>query len=163
MSNKAMTHVWEYSAQRGNALLVLLAIADMANDDLICYPGKAHLSKKCRVGVRGLSAILQKLEESGELKILRRQTGQRNKTNIYRIVVNPDSSIGNRLMNRDSLGVMNPDSLPDESRFTTPDESRFTTLMNPDSPKPLFNPKKESKEKRDLTPFDLLIAKDEEL
>jgi len=163
MSNKAMTHVWECSAQRGNALLVLLAIADMANDDMICYPGKAHLSRKCRVSVRGLSAILQKLQESGELKILHRRMGQRNSTNVYRILMNRDSSIGNRVMNHDSLGVMNHDSLPDESGFTTPDESRFTTLMNPDSSKPLFNPKKESKEKRNLTPFDLLIAKDEEL
>jgi hypothetical protein len=152
MSNKAMTRVWECSQQRGNALLVLLAIADMANDDMVCYPGKAHLSRKCRVGKRGLTAILQKLEESGELQILRRRAGQRNATNVYRVVVN-----------QDSLPLVNRDSLPGESGFTTPGESGFTTLVNRDSPKPLFNPKKETKEKQsDPTPFDLLIAKDEE-
>lgn len=157
MSTKAMTHVWENSQQKGNALLVLLAIADMANDDMICYPGKARLSRKCRVSVRGLRVILQKLEESGELQIYHRKTGEkRNNTNVYRVVVNHDSSIGVRLMNRDSSPLMNRDSLPDESRFTT--------LMNHDSPKSLHNQIHKPKEKQEpLTPFDLLIAKDNEL
>jgi len=161
MSTKAMTFVWENSPQRGNALLVLLAIADMANDDMICYPGKAHLARKCRLGVRAVRAILAKLEDAGEIQIYRRRTAQRNSTNVYRLCLD------NRVMNRGaSIGdrVMNHDSLPDESRFITPDESRFTTLMNPDSPKSLFKQKKEPIEKqKPLTPFDLLIAKDEEL
>lgn len=152
MSNKAMTLVWEHSKQRGSALLVMLAIADMANDDLICYPGKAHLSRKCRMSVRGLTAILQKLEESSELKIMRRRNGQRNSTNVYKVVVN-----------RDSSPLVNRDSLPDESGFTTPSESRFTTLVNRDSPKPLHNQYIETKvNQTPLTPFDLLIKKDED-
>lgn len=161
MSTKAMTYVWENSPQRGNALLVLLAIADMANDDMICYPGKAHLARKCRLGVRAVRAILKKLEEVGEIQTYHRRTVQRNSTNVYRLcidnrVMNHGASIGNRVMNRDSL--------PDESGFITPDESGFITLMNRDSPKSSFKQKKESIEnQKPLTPFDLLIAKDEEL
>lgn len=121
MSNKAMNLVWEHSEQKGNALLVLLAIADMANDDLVCYPGKARLSKKCRLGVRGLTAILQKLEEAGELKIIHRRAGVLNATNIYRVTISGGGSESR------FTTLMNHDSLPGESRFTTPSESRFTT------------------------------------
>ena len=164
MSNKAMNHVWEQSNQKGNALLVLLAIADMADDHMVCYPGKGHLAKKCRLGIRAIKAIIDKLQEAGEIQIYHRRTGVRNATNVYRIVM---PSIGDRVMNRGaSIGdrVMNGDSLPEESGFLTPEESGFLTLRNRDSSKPSYNPKKESIEKqKPLTPFDILLSKDEEL
>jgi helix-turn-helix protein len=165
MSNKAMTHVWENSQQKGNALLVLLAIADMADDFMVCYPGKGYLAKKCRLAnARTVRVILKKLEEDGEIQIYHRRTGERNSTNVYRIVM---PSIGNRLMTRESsIGdrLMTPESLPGDSWNTTPGDSWNTTLVSPESPKPSFNPKNKPIEKQEpLTPFDLLIKKDQEL
>lgn len=165
MSNKAMTHVWENSQQKGNALLVLLALADMADDFMVCYPGKGHLAKKCRIGdIRTVRVILKKLEEDGEIQIYTRKTGIRNSTNVYRIVM---PSIGNRVMIQESsIGnrLMIQESSPDDSGITTPDDSGITTLMIQESPKSLYKPKIETIEKpRALTPFDILLEKDQEL
>lgn len=160
MSNEAMTRVWKYSTQHGNALLVLLAIADMADDFMVCYPGKGHLANKCRLGKRAINAIITKLVESGELQVYHRRAGNVNSSNVYRVciedrVMNRDSSIGNRVMNRDSSGG--------ESGFSRGGESGFSRVGNQDSPITLNKPKKESIGKqKPLTPFDQAI-KDEEL
>lgn len=69
MSNKALNHVWEHSTLKGTALLLMIAIADMANDDGECYPGKARLSRKCRTTKDNIKKLLKKCEESGELII----------------------------------------------------------------------------------------------
>ena len=39
MSIKRMNAVWNLSKQSGSALLVLLALADRADDDGFCWPG----------------------------------------------------------------------------------------------------------------------------
>lgn len=89
MSLKAMTHVWETSKQKANSLLVLLAIADIADDNGDAYPGVNRLAKKCRMTVRNLQKITVKLEVAGELLIfpnvgLKTSSGW---TNLYRIVM----------------------------------------------------------------------------
>jgi hypothetical protein len=38
MSIKVMSQVWEHSTRKGTRLLLLLALADFANDEGICYP-----------------------------------------------------------------------------------------------------------------------------
>jgi hypothetical protein len=87
MSIEAMRYVWKHSAQKGSALVVMLAIADMADDNGDCWPGVPYLAEKCRLKDRGLQKILTKLQEVGELQILpfegkKTSTGW---TNRYRI------------------------------------------------------------------------------
>jgi hypothetical protein len=88
MSIDVMSSVWKHSQHRGTALLLLLALADSANDYGECYPGIAYLAKKCRMKERNLQVLLKELEKSDEL-IIKRQEGQdtpTGKTNLYMVV-----------------------------------------------------------------------------
>ncbi len=90
MSIKVMSHVWENSKQKGTALLLLLALADMADENGDCYPSTERLAKKARVDVRSAQRTIKRLIEDGELIVFEKQgmpghTGQ--KTNLYRIVL----------------------------------------------------------------------------
>lgn len=44
MSIRIMTEIWEYSPSSGTELLMMLAIADHANDDRECWPSIARLA-----------------------------------------------------------------------------------------------------------------------
>jgi DNA replication protein DnaD len=88
MSNHALNHVWKHSKQSGSALLVLVAIADAANDDGECYPGVSKLADKVNMKERNLQRIIRHLEASGELEVdyFQGRETQRGPTNRYRIV-----------------------------------------------------------------------------
>jgi hypothetical protein len=69
MSIKVMTEVWDESPEKGAKLLVLLALADRANEDGVCWPRMSKVAERARVTVRGLQKIMRELEESGQLKV----------------------------------------------------------------------------------------------
>lgn len=89
MSTEALSHVWKNSKQNGTALLVLVAIADGANQDGEYYPSVSSLAAKCRMKNRNLQRIIRNLEASGELVVV--QGGgcdtKRGKTNRYCLVM----------------------------------------------------------------------------
>lgn len=80
-----MSVVWERSAHSGSHLLMLLAIADFADDDGRAYPAVATLATKCRMQPRNAQVILAALRQSGELEV-RESEGPRG-TNLYRITL----------------------------------------------------------------------------
>ncbi|MBX6391150.1 MAG: helix-turn-helix domain-containing protein [Frankia sp.] len=82
-----MSQVWEHSRQHGSALLVLLAIADFADDDGWAYPSIERLAEKARMSTRNVRYVLRHLEASGELMIV--AGGGRHQTNRYRVLVAP--------------------------------------------------------------------------
>jgi hypothetical protein len=73
------------SKHAGSELLVLLAIADSANDNGYAFPSVASLAKKCRLGERYINKILATLRDSGELEI--RLNGGPRGANLYRVMV----------------------------------------------------------------------------
>ncbi len=85
-----MSHVWANSKQKGAALLLLLAMADIADEVGDCYPSADYLAKKTRVDVRSVQRTVAKLIGEGELIVFEKQ-GTKNrsgqKTNLYRIVM----------------------------------------------------------------------------
>lgn len=85
MSVRTMARVWELSRHKGNDLLMLLAIADFADDDGKAYPSVNTLAEKCRMLGRGANKVLATLRSSGELEI--RQNEGPKGTNLYRIVL----------------------------------------------------------------------------
>lgn len=82
MSNKALAYVFEHSKTKGSARVLMLAIADMANDDGECWPGKARLEKKVNVTLRNVIKLIQECERQGELAVIERP----DTTNRYAIV-----------------------------------------------------------------------------
>lgn len=84
MSVRRMALVWEQSQHAGSNLLMLLAIADFADDDGRAYPAVASLAAKCRMKQRNANVILATLRQSGELAI-RIGEGPRG-TNLYHVL-----------------------------------------------------------------------------
>src|SRR5215213_195546 len=88
MSIDVISSVWKHSKQSGTPLLMLLAIADNANDFGEATPGLEHLAHKCRMKRRNVQILIKDLEASGELKVARQQGEDTpyGKTNMYTIV-----------------------------------------------------------------------------
>jgi hypothetical protein len=85
MSISVMSRVWTYSkAERGD-LLVMLAIADFANDDGDAWPSIKVLGTKSRIKERQVHYALNKLCRLGELEIV--PNAGPNRCNLYRVLV----------------------------------------------------------------------------
>ncbi|MBK8050069.1 MAG: helix-turn-helix domain-containing protein [Anaerolineales bacterium] len=82
MSNKVRCRVWENSNQCGAARLLLLALAEHANDDGVCWPSISRLAKYSNVSERQTQRILKKLVADGEVELTVR-TGGRGKTQCF--------------------------------------------------------------------------------
>lgn len=82
MSIKVMTKVWASSKAKGSQLLLLLAIADFADDEGKAFPSIKTLAEKTRLSTRQTTSNVQALEKLGELRVTRS-----NKVNQYKIVV----------------------------------------------------------------------------
>jgi hypothetical protein len=78
-----MAIVWKKSSHGGTDLLMLLAIADFADDDGRAYPAVGTLAKKCRMGPRNANYVLSTLRDSGELQILVNEGP--HGTNLYQL------------------------------------------------------------------------------
>ena len=85
MSIAVMDRVWRHSKARQGDLLVMLAIADFANDDGEAWPSVGTLAKKSRLSEREIQYALRRMEQSGELGTLPNK-GPRG-CNLYKIVV----------------------------------------------------------------------------
>lgn len=66
MSVRVMSAVWALDLPAGEKLL-LLALADCANDDGLCWPGMKNLSAKTGKGERSLQAAIKALCAAGHL------------------------------------------------------------------------------------------------
>jgi len=85
MSVRCISKVLEESAHAGTALLMLVVLADYSDDEGNSYPSVASLARKCRMTGRNAGYILNALQASGEVRVLRNE-GPRG-TNRYRIVL----------------------------------------------------------------------------
>ena len=70
MSYKIQDRVWESAKHKGDAMMVLLALASYANNEGVCFPAQDTLAKRARVSRRGLQYILRRLVEAGDVEIV---------------------------------------------------------------------------------------------
>ena len=73
MSVRAITLVLDKSQHAGTNLLMLVVLADYSDDDGNSYPAVASLARKCRMTPRNAQYILQELQASGELRVLKNE------------------------------------------------------------------------------------------
>lgn len=114
MSIRTLSRVWEQSKHRGSELLMLLAIADFADDNGYAFPSVATLAKKCRTSPRNANLILRQLRESGELTV-RFNDGPKG-VNRYQI----QAPRLEETFTPDESNTLNRSSLPTEDRFPLP-------------------------------------------
>lgn len=70
MSLRTTAIVWEQSTAEGTELLLMLAIADIANDNGEGYPSVGKLARRCRIKTdRGMQKVIKKRIEAGELVV----------------------------------------------------------------------------------------------
>ena len=84
-----MTQVWEHSQATGGQLLVLLAIADFADDHGKAWPSVSTLAKKARITKRHTQKAIKQLKDMGELVVDQGASGYWG-TNLYRITLKPE-------------------------------------------------------------------------
>lgn len=83
MSNHWLNHVWKSNKHKGNARLVLLAIADHANEEGECWPSVLRIADHANISKRQAIRIIANLEADGSIGIQRGDG--RNHTSIYKI------------------------------------------------------------------------------
>lgn len=87
-----MTLVFEKSKTRQSARLVLLALADNASDEGMCYPSIATIARKAGITQQVAREYLHALKEIGVIKIIARKDGERQTSNLYQF---NEARIGN--------------------------------------------------------------------
>jgi len=84
MSIRVTSKVWEHSAHKGTTLLVLLSLADQANDEGWCWPSIGTIAAKSRMSERQVQRAIQSLAASGEIEIA--AGAGPGKVNRYRVL-----------------------------------------------------------------------------
>lgn len=69
MSIKVMTRVWEHAQYKEGTLLVLLALADYADDRGVCWPAQPEIASKARLTDRQVRNVINQLVEDGEILV----------------------------------------------------------------------------------------------
>jgi hypothetical protein len=89
VSVRVLGRVWDHSQHGGTTLLVLLKLADHADDHGFCRPSIEALARGARIDRRTVQRRLRALEETGELTVVEPGTGRR--ATRYRVIVgDPD-------------------------------------------------------------------------
>lgn len=73
MSVRAITWAWEQETTSAGERLVLLALADHAGDDGVCFPSTGRLSAKTRIGVSTVRLHIDRLTKRGLIVKLHRR------------------------------------------------------------------------------------------
>ena len=90
MSIRVMSQVWDFGPDDATMKLVLLALADIADDQGKCWPSMERIAQRGCMSDRNARRIIRKLEDVGWLRV---QTHPgRNKTNTY-WVTKPDTAL----------------------------------------------------------------------
>lgn len=108
MSIKIMTRVFEKSKTRQGARLVLLALADNASDEGICYPAVATIARKAGLSEQVTREYLHAFERMGLMAIsTRTDENDRQCSNLYELCI---EKIGDDSIPPDILQAVKPPS-----------------------------------------------------
>jgi hypothetical protein len=143
MSTKALA--WAVEQETGNATrkCVLLLIADLADEQFTCYPGRPYLAQRAEIAETTVSKIVTQLVDGGFLRVLRRakRRGGRRSNRYLVLVHGPDTPlpdvedwVGEFAPADDSAGEDN--SAPEAPLTDEPDETAGESNGAPEAPLP---------------------------
>ena len=85
----------------GNPLrkLVLLKLADNANDNGECWPSYQHIADQCEIARSTVKSHIRELEKAGLLKREYRKEGELNKSNVFHLTLDgaADNPVGRKI------------------------------------------------------------------
>lgn len=104
MSVYVMSWVWRHGPKDATDRLVLLAVADHADDDGVAYPSMIGIATKSCLTERGARGVIRRLESGGWLRT--KVGGGRGGKSVYTVLMqeNPEPVSGN-----DIPGMRNPE------------------------------------------------------
>lgn len=88
MSVESTNRAWKHSSKGGAPLLLLLAMADWADDWGYCHPSLEQMAIKCRQTERNILNLIGELEQAGEVRRIARGKGGRGKFSgsVYQVI-----------------------------------------------------------------------------
>ena len=86
MSIRIMSAIWDADELKDAELLAMLALADHANDDGVCWPSIKRIARKIRRSERQTQRILNQLEQRGWIT----RESRPGKSRVYIVNVTPD-------------------------------------------------------------------------
>jgi hypothetical protein len=147
MSVKAINQAFDTKLS-GNVKLVLLALADCADDNMQCFPSYSYISKKASISVSTAKRIVKKLEEMKALKKQNRFKKDRTKSsNIYTLNISSINMIPSKKVENDTNIVSH----------VTPSPSIIAVTLKPSLSLNTTQPSRESE--RDFLNFKNNIVK----
>lgn len=132
-----MSRIWKESRQKGSALLLMLAMADFADDDGgNIFPSLKTLADKTRLSTRQVTRLVQSIEEDGELEVDR----QKNRANRYRILFVGGDNLSSPISGSDKMSsaYAKGDRMSRSTRHGSP--VVLDIAMSPDSPVTIIEP-----------------------
>ncbi len=143
MSLKWTQAVWEHSRSRMGARLVLLALADHADESGLCWPSTDRLAAMAGIDARSVRRCINDLIELGELWTDGRRGG--NHSTHYRILLNPTPDNMSSLQNQGPRTICPP--TPD---IMSPDPGQYVrrprTICPPNRHRTIKEPSARSSE-----------------
>ena len=112
MSSKALTWAFAQKFNNPTKKMVLVALADSADDSGVCWPYYSTLAEKCDMGRRTVIKYVQELEADGYLvKQIRRRDGGVFRSNVYMLNTGEEIQDDHPVFDegggaRDALGVV---------------------------------------------------------
>lgn len=94
MSIQAMTWAWGLEALDTSQAMVLLALADAANDDgFACWPSQETLARKSRMSVRSVKRHIATLRDAGLIDVETQSSTRGRRANLYRLHVGAEADL----------------------------------------------------------------------
>lgn len=87
MSLMMMTEAFKVKVGNPARKLVLVKLADNANDQGECWPSYGHIAKECEMGKSTVRAHIKALQDAGFLTIKNRRNGELNQSNLYQLTL----------------------------------------------------------------------------
>ena len=126
MSVKIMSWVWDHSPYENTTLLILLAMADFADDDGVCWPSQARLMGKARCSERTVRDAVKRMVADGVVEIVSESSGRTS--HRYRIRTRQILPPGNMEQPNPAIYDTSPGNMPPENHQEPPTR----TITTPD-------------------------------
>lgn len=108
MSIQAMTWVWGLEGLDTSQTMVLLALADAANDDgFACWPSQETLARKSRMSVRSVKRHIATLRDAGLIDVEMQSSTRGRMANLYRLHVGAERDFSALSRQRANLAPSN--------------------------------------------------------
>ena len=91
MSIKLMCAVWEMQDISSTTKLVLLALADSANDEGVCWPSLTTIARKSSLSRSTVAEVLSNLERQ---QVISRDRGNVGRSTVYQFLASPPAGRG---------------------------------------------------------------------